>query len=112
MIIDRTVPTLNGVPVHGSVSMDVRHDARRVAPIWETTCSITKVRATLEIDPARRRLDVACLQGKLKHRGDHHDDDAPLEPRLGANAQLHTSKWRGHPRIDFSSLPIGKIGKR
>ena len=87
MVVDRTAPILYGVPVHGAVSMDVSHDVRRVAPIWE---SITKVRATLGIDTTRRRFDVGCLQSKLKHRGDHHDDDAPMEPRLGANAQIHT----------------------
>src|SRR6516165_8795783 len=59
MVVDATVPILHGVPVHGAVSVDVRHDARPVAPIWETTCGITKVRAT-GIDPVRRRLDVAC----------------------------------------------------
>jgi hypothetical protein len=90
MVVDATRTIRDGVPVHGAVSMDVRHDTRRVAPIWETARSITKVRATLGIHPICRRLDVGCLQGKLEHRGNHHDDDAPMKPRLGANAQLHT----------------------
>ena len=51
MVVDATFPILHGVPVHGAVSMDVSHDARRVVPIWQTTRSITKMRATLGIDP-------------------------------------------------------------
>jgi hypothetical protein len=92
MIVDSTVPTPHGVPVHGSVSMDVSHEMRfRGAPKWETTGGVTMVRAAPAIHRICRRPDVGCLQGKLQHRGDHHDDDAPMEPRLGANAQLHTS---------------------
>jgi hypothetical protein len=93
MIVDATFPILHGVPVHGAVSMDVSHDVRfRGAPIWQTTGSVTWVRTGLAIHRIRRRPDFGRLQGKLQHRGDHHDDDAPTEPRLGADAQPHTSK--------------------
>ena len=92
MIVDRDVPTVNGMPVHGSVRMNVSHNTRGVAPIWEATCRITKVSATLGFRRICRRLNIGCLQGKFQHRGDHHDDDAPMEPRLGADAQPYISK--------------------
>jgi hypothetical protein len=93
MVVDRTFPILHGVPMHGAVSMDVTHDVRfRWAPIWQATGRMTVVRTGLAIHRVRRRPDFGRLQGKLQHRGDHHDDDAPTEPRLGADAQPHTSK--------------------
>jgi hypothetical protein len=91
MIVDRAARILHGVPVHGAVSMDMSHKARGVAPIWEATCRIPNVSATLGFNRICRRLDVGCLQGKLQHRRDHRDDDAPMEPRLGANPQPHIS---------------------
>jgi len=92
MIVDCTFPTLHGVPVHGAVSMDVTNDTRiHTALKWETAGSVNVVRVALAIHRVRRWLYVGCLQGKLQHRDDHHDDDALMEPRPAANAQLRTS---------------------
>ena len=56
MIVDRDVPTVNGMPVHGSVRMNVSHELRfRGAPIWEAPGSIPLVRAAFSIHGIRRR---------------------------------------------------------
>jgi hypothetical protein len=92
MIVDST--TLNGMPVDSSVSMSVTDEVHlRVSLIRKTTGRIAKAGADIVIDDTCRRLDVGCLQGKLQHRRDHHDDDAPMKPRLVANPQHHTSKF-------------------
>jgi hypothetical protein len=91
MIVYSTVPTANGMSVHGAVSMDVGHEVSlRVASIWKRTGRVTKGGAGVCTRGISGGLDVGCLQGKLQHRGDHQDDDPPMKPRLVAKPQEHS----------------------